>query len=469
MSTSRPNVLLILSDQHHAGVIEGEGDPFARTPALRRLADRGIVFENCCCGSPLCVPSRMSFMTGRHCHRLGVWGNGDELPSQVPTFAHALGLAGYRTVLAGRMHFVGADQHHGFAERLVGDLCGGFLGQNRAEYRFRGFFGTAEAVLNAGPGFSHDLAYDRAVAAETCRVIRDHEVARDPRPLLLVAGFYSPHDPYRVPERWFAPFRGTADLPADPDGQRLHPRDRRRRERAGFASIPEAAVRNARAAYRGKVAWLDELVEMLMACWDESPLSRDGLLLYTSDHGEMLGEHGLWGKSTFHEAAVRVPLIIAGAGIPRAARVAAPVSLLDLAPTLTEIAGGEPLPACDGLSLAGALRGGPAPDRPAVFSELGGNLRMVRCGPWKYVHSHGEDPELLNLAVDPNDGDNLAGRAEHAQVEDRLRSLVFSDGWDPGRHRALQDARRADRAMLTRWAQATNPRDPVQWGLPAEL
>lgn len=463
----RPNILLIVSDQHRADFIEGEGDPLVATPNLRRLADNGMLFGRCVCPSPLCVPARMSMMTGRAPHRLNVWGNEDPLGSNIPTFAHALGAAGYRTVLAGRMHFMGGDQLHGFDERLVGDVCGGFPGQNRAEYRFRGYWGETESVHSAGPGLSHDQYYDQAVAAEACRIIRDHEVSKDVRPLLLVVGFYSPHDPYRAHEKYFRKYSKTGDLPKDPNGAALHPSDRDRHLKNGWDKITEDEIRKARSAYRGKCEFMDELAGQVIECFEESPLGTEGIIAYTSDHGEMLGDHGLWAKSCFYESALRSPLIMAGKGIGKG-RAGKSVSLMDLAPTLAELAGAERMPSADGISLLPVLRGEETNER-IIFCELRGTQRAAIFGEWKYVYSHGEAPQLFNLLTDPEERLNLAGSADVKEIEEKLKDEIFSDGWDPERNSKLIEKMNADLAYLSRWAQKTCPKDPVQWGLPAEL
>ena len=190
---SKPNILFFLTDQHSPRVAGCYGDKYVRTPTLDRLAREGVTFDACYCDNPLCVPSRMSLLTARHGHELGIWGNEDSLDSTVPTLAHGFGIAGYRTVLVGRMHFVGGDQHHGFHERAVGDVTSQYTAMNRSEHRFRGFYGCRESLENAGAGNSFDLAYDTTVAMEARRVVRDHEVSGDPRPLFLMVSFYSTH------------------------------------------------------------------------------------------------------------------------------------------------------------------------------------------------------------------------------------------------------------------------------------
>lgn len=474
MRRSKPGILLVLSDQHNSRFLGCGADRHQRTDTLDRLASEGALFENAYCASPLCVPSRMSFLTGRHCHELGVWQNDDSLSSDVPTFAHGLGLAGYRTVLCGRMHFIGGDQQHGFQERAVGDICSPHVGVNRAEDRFRGYFGVGDALGSAGAGRSADLEYDAAVTAAACRIIRDHEVSGDPRPLCLVVGYYSPHDPYRAYERIYRLYEGTGDEAIDPLGERSGPFAAGKRKALAIGAIPMRQILKAREAYRAKIHFLDEQLSVLMQCYDESPLSKDALTIYTSDHGEMAGEHGCWTKSVFYDGAARVPLLVRWRGTIRAGLcLAPPVSLLDVGATLLDVAGAPPLPGQRGISLLPTLTGADGPFPEAVFSELGeigrgGPGRMVRRGEWKLNLYREHPPELFNLKDDPDEMENRAADEGCAGVLNELKNLATSDGWDAGHVRATMTARTADRVYLAEWGRATQPRHPEMWGLPAQ-
>jgi len=350
MTDPRPHILMFMSDQHSARFMGCAEDGCIQTPCMDRLAAEGARFANCYCNFPLCVPSRMSFLTSRHCHRLNIWSNSDSLDSNAPTLAHGLGLAGYRTVLVGRMHFIGEDQRHGFQERLLGDVSSPYLGRNRAEYRHRGYWGF-EGVASPGCGTSHDLYFDQAVAMEANRIIRDHEEGDDPRPLCLVVSFYSPHDPYRIVARYFNMYKDRSDLPIAYNQEHNHPAAGAIRER--FESFSEDTIRTARAAYRGKVHFIDDLMSQVSECFDESRLAEHAVRVYFSDHGDMMGEHGLWAKGgTFYDGAAKVPLIISAPHdrLPRGEVMSRPVSLLDLTPTLLELAGADPLPGADHLA-----------------------------------------------------------------------------------------------------------------------
>lgn len=466
---TQPHILFFMSDQHSPHVAGCYGDPYVRTPTLDRLAREGVRFDACYCDNPLCVPSRMSMLTGQCGHQLRIWTNNDSLDSTIPTLAHGMAIAGYRTVLVGRMHFVGGDQHHGFAERVVGDVTSGYVGMNRAEHRFRGYYADLSCV---GEGNSFDLCYDTTVAMEACRIIRDHEVAGDPRPLFLMVSFYSPHDPYVMPPARLAPYLDCENEPVDATPEALHPFYQKRLENLRWGGDTR---RRARAAYRAKTQFVDELMGQVVLAWRESPLAEDAVTVYTSDHGDMQGEHGLWAKGAYYEASARVPLLLSAPGRLSAGTVIdKPLGLVDLTPTLLDLAGAPPLPRAAGSSVWPALCGEGETWPACVYSEQASHAtgevsRMVRQGPWKYVYYAGHKPELYNLEADPDECRNLAGEAQHAEVGARLETRLFADGWDPERVAAQAQRRGPEYKYLYQYARAREPRDPIQWGLPAQL
>ena len=471
--TSKPHILFFLTDQHSPRVAGCYGDPYVQTPTLDRLSREGVTFDACYCDNPLCVPSRMSMLTARHGHQLRIWDNNVALESTVPTLAHGLAIAGYRTVLVGRMHFVGGDQHHGFEERVVGDVTSGFPAMNRSEHRFRGFYGLRESLDNAGEGNSFDLVYDTTVAMEAQRIIRDHEVSGDPRPLFLMVSFYSPHDPYVMPARHLEPYRDLDDEPLDPAPENPHPYTRQQIRK--YATVTRDQRRLARAAYRAKTAFVDDLMGQVLTAWRESPLAENAATVYTSDHGDMLGEHGLWAKCTFHEASARVPLILTAPGrLNAGTRISAPVGLIDFIPTLLDLAGAPPLPHAAGRSFWTALKGESRSWPEQVYSEqafpgLGGPNRMVRRGKWKYIHHAKHDPELYDIEQDPDELRNLAAEAAFAKIVQDLKALVFADGWEPDAIASNVRLHQSEYAYLYHYARALEPKDPWQWGLPAQL
>jgi choline-sulfatase len=467
----RPNFLLIMSDQHNSHVMGCAGDEVVRTPHLDGLAQRGVLFDSCYCPSPLCVPSRMSFMTSRHPSHNEVWSNQCMLPSDIPTFAHALGAAGYETVLAGRMHFVGPDQAHGFEKRPVGQLSPTYIGaRNRAipPELFPATGQTRPAVEISGPGRTGYQAYDEAVAEGSAEFLRCRPDSD--RPFCLVAGFVLPHCPFICPPEDWEHYLERVTLPEIPDGYfgSLHPAVQLWRKSRGIEDLREDEIRRARAGYYGIVTHFDRQVGKLLSALDEAGLAEDTVVIYTSDHGEMAGENGMWWKSNFYEGSASVPLIVSWPGhLPEGESLPHVTNLVDLGPTVIDLAGGERLPDIDGRSLAPLLRGDTVDWLDETFSEHYPShgvppTRMIRQGPWKLVHYEGYQPQLLNLDDDPKEWNDLGEDPEHAGIRDELHARVL-EGWSAARMEETLAERRRAHGILSAWYRAVQPPEPGQW------
>jgi choline-sulfatase len=395
----------------------------------------------------------MSLLTGRHPSRLGVYINEHALSSDVPTVAHALARAGYETVLCGRMHFIGADQWHGFETRLVGD--GSYAGSSSLDMGAltEAKHGGRASVALAGPGDSGQLHYDEAVTVACEQFLRERGTqGRNGRPLFLTVGWRGPHSPYTCPPEVFQTVSRDMednDVMPPPDAE-PHPYIRQLMDRWGLLETTPAQRRMARANYAGLVNMLDRYVgRVLNAC---RSLPGETVVIYTSDHGDMAGDRGLFGKFVFYEPAVKVPLLWSwyadyAADVSACARppIGRLISLADLAPTLAELAGAPALPHVDGESWLAAINGKPMQhDRP-IFSELilpfAPPMRMIRQGWFKYVYHHQGQPELFDVEQDPLEQRNLSGTSEYADQERSLRETAFSD-WDP--NFLVQDYRRKE-------------------------
>ena len=409
----RPNVVLIMADQLGARALPAYGNAVVRSPHLDRLAEDGVVFERALCASPLCAPSRASLMTGLLPSHTGVYDNAGELPASVPTFAHHLRAAGYRTVLAGKMHFIGPDQLHGFEERLVPDVYpAGF--DWVPDWRLEDeetlpWYHDLGSVLRAGPvRETLQLGYDAEVREQACRAIA--QSAREPdRPLLLVASFTHPHDPYEVPPEYWDRYDGDAiDPPAHPaPPDPVDPATRRLRAmlRSDDVEVSAERVLAARHGYYGAISLVDDHVGAILETLSEHGVADGTVILFTSDHGDMLGERGLWYKMAPFEGSVQVPLLVHAPGRFGSRRVAAPVSLLDLLPTLVQLAGATPAGPVGGVSLMEALEGGSAPERDVPLEYLAEGVRapqvtLVR-GSRKLVRCLGEPDLVYDLDSDP--------------------------------------------------------------------
>jgi choline-sulfatase len=457
-----PNLLLIVADQLGAGWLAPYGHPVVRAPTLTALARAGVVFENAYCASPLCAPSRAALLTGRLPSRTGVFDNAAELRASLPTIAHHLRAAGYATSLAGKMHFVGPDQLHGFEERLTTDIYPADLGwtpdwRRPVEERLP-WYHTMESVLSPGVcSASMQLDYDDEVAFRAVRRIFDFARDATGDPFLLVVSFSNPHDPWEVRARhWQLYDRNAIDAPAVPPIplSEADPHSRRLRRMTGVdeAGLTDEQVRIARHGYYAAISYVDERIGDLLAALHDSGLYDETTVVFTADHGEMLGERGLWYKMSFFEPSARVPLIVTAPGRIAPGRRAEPVSLLDLVPTLLELAGSGPADEeltgeMDGVSLLPLLdgrdAGRPAPVVGEYLAEgVTSPALMIRRGSHKFVSCEGDPDQLYDLSSDPLELVNLAERPAHAELRSKLRAEV-ADRWDTAElaRRVLQSQR----------------------------
>jgi len=418
----RPNVLIVMADQMTPGILPAYGNGVARTPHLDALAEHGVVFEAAYCNSPLCAPSRASFLAGRLPSGIGAYDNAADFPANVPTFAHYLRAAGYRTILAGKMHLCGADQLHGFEERLTTDIYPADYGWTpdwtRPEHRPE-WYHTMDSVTQAGPcARTNQLDFDEEVMFAARQKLFDIARGGDARPFCMVVSLSHPHDPFTITEPYwnrYADARIDPPRVIEPAGD---PHSLRVRHVIGLEQqtpTPEQA-QAARRAYYGAVSFVDDQVGVVMATLRDARLAQDTIVVVLSDHGEMLGERGLWFKMSFFEPACRIPLIVHAPRRFAARRVADAVSLVDLLPTLAEIAGDGEAPdymaPVDGRSLLGQLAGGDGHDEAAGEYLAEGAVApvvMLRRGRHKFIHSAADPDQLFELAADPDERRNLAG------------------------------------------------------------
>ena len=450
---NKPNLLFIMSDQHTPGVTGCYGNSVVHTPNLDRLAAEGVQFDAAYCASPLCVPSRLAMLSGRHPHNLGVWCLGDTMRSDTPTWPVPLSVAGWRTVLCGRMHLVWADRNHGFEERLCGDEFTSMQNQfghwrETEVYNARSGHGVSDAHVGTGP---HD-AEDENTESKALEFIRGYKSSTDKRPFALCVGFYRPHAPFVAPQELaslyadFQPPVGetTANLPPFYKSIAAH------FDLVNWAPSDDDARRAIR-HYYAMVTGIDQRIGRLVTALRDEGILDNTIIVYTSDHGESLGRHGMWFKSTFYEESVRVPLIVRyPMGFQHGLRVSSPVSLLDLFPTFCEVAGVTPYEFLDGKSLMPALTSTQtAADRPvyAEYSAYGLHepTRMVRRGKYKMMFARGYTPVLFDLEADPREEKNLADDPAHKGIGQELLSLLQSD-WDADtvRKRVLANQRNRD-------------------------
>jgi len=451
-----PNILVIQADQLAAGALSLYGNPLVKTPHIERLADGGTVFDNAYCNFPLCVPSRASMLAGRYANALQVWDNAAEMPAAIPTLAHYLRAAGYHTVLCGKMHFIGPDQLHGFDERIVTDIYPSNFAWTPdwiAGERYRPTGINMRAVVDAGVCVRGlQLDYDDEV--EHAGVQKLYDLARFNRdaPFLLWVSFTHPHSPYITTQHYWDLYADDeVDMPAVPA---FAPEDMDAMSRwlhyAHGGDLHEVTgdhVRTARHAYFGMCSYIDDKVGRLLDTVEQLNLQNDTVVVFTSDHGEMLGERGMWFKQSFYEWSSRVPLVIKIPGMQSTARVAELTSLVDLLPSFMELAGsGESTvesaaAELDGHSLLPLMRGDGGAWNNQVIAEYTGEgviapCRMLRRGRFKFIYTHGHPDLLYDLEEDPRELHNLIDDPAHAAVAAELRAEVLRD-WDPD---AIYDA-----------------------------
>ena len=430
----RPNFLILMADQLTSRALSAYGNRIAKTPNIDTLAAGGVVFDSFYCNSPLCAPSRFSFLSGRQASAIGAYDNAAEFSAEIPTFAHYLRDSGYHTVLSGKMHFCGADQLHGFEERLTTDIYPADFGWTPDWTRFAerpSWYHTMDSVTQAGPcARTNQIDFDDEVVFQARRKLFDLARSSDRRPFCLVASMTHPHDPYAIPQRYWDRYDGVEiDMPRVTMAvDRLDAHSRRLRHVCGLDLLPvnEAQVRAARRAYYGAVSYVDDQVGVFLDAMHDAGFAQDTVVLLLADHGDMLGERGLWYKMNFFEPACRIPLIVHAPGRFAARRVAGSASLVDVAPTLMELAGrapGDEAAPLDGRSLVPQLSGAPGSDE--VIGEYLAEgaiapLVMIKRGRYKFVHSRVDPDQLYDLIADPDERENLAASDAHAA---RLRDF----------------------------------------------
>ena len=472
---NRPNILLVMADQMAASALPVYGNRVVKAPHLARLAERSAVFDNAYCNFPICAPSRYSMLTGRLPWSIHAWDNAAELAAATPTVNHYLKTLGYATTLCGKMHFVGPDQLHGYDERLITDIYPADFawvpdwtqGPRDAPsgVSLRGVVEAGECVR------SLQIDYDDETEHLAAQKIYDLARVPDAPPFFLTISFSHPHSPFTAPaEHWGRYRHADIDMPRvgpipyealDTHSRWLyqqHGRDR--------FEVTEEHVRNARHAYYGMISYVDDKVGRLLQVLEETGLAGDTVVVFASDHGEMLGERGMWYKQTFFEDSARVPLMVSGPGV-EAGRHAGVTSLVDLFPTLLDLASGGKPPALAGpvhgeswmpLLAGGGTRGSDA--AICEYSDMGvcAPCRMIRVGSLKSIYTHGHPAQLFDLAADPRELRNVSGDPAYADREAALRQRLLAD-WDPEAINALVLRSQAERRLIYETAGKSGARD----------
>jgi len=444
-----PNVIILMADQLSPFMCGCYGHRSVKTSTINALAGGGAVFDAAYCPSPICAPSRASMMTSLHVHNHEVWDNAAPLQCDLPTFAHSFSAAGYRTIACGKMHFVGPDQLHGLDERWTQDIYPATFDWTRSNRKQVAINDgqNIDRVLEAGMGYTPDMDYDKEVLFRTEYGLK--RIARKSKndPFMLIVSFTGPHHPYKAPKTYWDLYSDAdIDLPDIPEDyqKREHEHVKWVRRHGKFDKlVPDEVCRKARHANLARTTMIDDYLARIVALLGELKMAENTIVVFTTDHGDMLGEHGLWFKNTAYEWSSRVPFIITGPGIP-AQRISEPISLLDLGPTLCRLAGIEPIyPRSDGRDMSDLVMGKRS-SQPgqAIMENYGEGVwrgwRMIRRGRHKMTYVPGYEPELFNLSKDPNEWNNLANDPASKQIREELETRVL-EGWE--NHAELEEKR----------------------------
>lgn len=434
---TKPNILIIMVDQLSGTFFPDGPADWLHAPNLKKLAMRSARFANAYTASPLCAPGRASFMSGQLPSRTGVYDNAAEFASSIPTYAHHLRRAGYQTALSGKMHFVGPDQLHGFEERLTTDIYPADFGWT-PDYRKPGeridwWYHNMGSVTGAGVAeISNQMEYDDEVAFEASQKLYDLSRGKDDRPWCLTVSFTHPHDPYVARRKYWDLYETcdhlAPDVPAmdyadhDPHSKRIFDANDWR----SFDITPDHIAR-ARRAYFANISYLDDKIGEILEVLETT--RQEATIVFVSDHGDMLGERGLWFKMSFFEGSARVPLMIAAPDI-EPGLVDTPVSTLDVTPTLADIANislDDIAPWTDGTSLVPLTKGfdrtAPVAMEYAAEASYAPLIALVD-GHYKFTRCALDPDQLFDLKADPHELTNLADDPGHADILARLSDLA---------------------------------------------
>jgi len=445
---SQPNILVIMTDEHNASVLGCYGNKIIRTPNLDGLAAKGILFENAYCSSPLCVPSRSAFTSGKYISRTSSWNNNTRLPPDIASLPRVMNEAGYDSVLCGKMHY-DARYHYGFknigpgnnahmtgtGNRRTADDLTAKQGGGGESARFEDF-----RTSDNSSGMTHDQRVVDAVQAYLA------SRKQGDKPFFLLAGLISPHFPLVVPKSYWQTYQDKVPMPVIPPGYVDSLPLNYKHLRAGFqmTSVPPETVKFGRELYYGLTQWTDEQIGKILDALRKSGELDNTVIIYTTDHGENLGEHGLWWKNAVFDTAARVPLIISW---PErwtgGQRRQGACGHLDVVQTIAQL-GGAKIPAdWNGCSLCAWMDNAHAPWKDLAVSEyyahnICSGYAMIREGAFKYVYhtspdeAHPPQRELYDLSVDPNELHNLADDpAQSPRIAQMHAALVKEIGEDP--------------------------------------
>ncbi len=451
----QPNILVICSDQHHPLMSSYRGHKIVKTPNLDRLAKRGTHFTRAYCNSPICTPSRMSFITGKYVHQIDNWMIGVPLDPNEMTWPKRLESAGIPSTMFGKMDFCGEYQDGGFSDYKILrkrpafksvplkkpflPRLNDFFREDKRRHLIVAGTRTEEIMSDGGECIGElndkigNYDHDRIITNFALDYLKNKEAEGSGRPWALYIGLIQPHWPFRVPDKYFNMYYpDNIELPFDAHfpNERLHPALRNFQKGLDLGKVTDEILRKVIAVYYGMITCMDDMVGEILNELEKQDMLDDTYIIYTSDHGESLGEHGLFYKQCSYEGSVGIPLIISGPGIPSSKRIDRPVSLIDMYPTIMDMAGLKTEEDRPGSSWLHLVKGENHKRDDYVFSEFHANFfkhswYMLVKDDFKYTYYVNDRPSLYNLKKDPHEMDDLASNKEYKDILNEFKSVLL--------------------------------------------
>lgn len=454
MSDKKPNILFLMSDEHRPDFVGYAGDKIVRTPNLDWLAETGVVFNNCYTPSPICVPGRQAIMSGQLPMTCGCLNYGDDLPANYMTFAKRFSQYAYNTCVCGKLHHYGTDQMQGWGMRVGYDnevnhkrFLDGFKEEEAKKYEIESqWWPWDKEVRKSGIGISPHLKRDEFAVMGACQYIDDYFVSEfyekksDHKPLLLKVSLTMPHYPFFTDKERFDYYYDKVQ-PFLNEETFDHPGITRDWDCVKIGEqVSENDVRRATAAYYGMIDKLDEMYgQVLDALRDAGQNLDDWIIIYTTDHGEMLGQHGIWMKYKFFEASARVPFIIRWPKKYQPGTIDENVNLCDLFATLCDFADIEIPEGLDSRSLVSLLEGKKENWDNETISQIGGNL-MIKRDHLKYQF-YDEGPDVLfDMIKNPEETKDYINDPDYADAVCEFRQRAAELGYGPNANPAYVNA-----------------------------
>lgn len=437
------NLVIIMSDQHSRKVVGCYGNSYVRTPNLDRLASSGTVFKNAYCNNPICVPSRASMITGEYASSLGYWDNAHPYGGEIEGWGHRLEQEGVPAITIGKLHFKEATDKVGFKKQRVsmnafngrGDIAGCIRNEQvRRSIRIK-------TIRSAGAGKTDYQRFDQSVADTAVKYIEE-EAPLEESPFVLFVGFVCPHHPYIAPESYYKMYLENEAVPFpanyEMEKRTMHPvAEYCRRSNCLDCEFDRETVLKVVRAYYGNVTYMDHQVGRVLDALERAGLMESTRIIYTSDHGDSVGENGLFFKSNLYEGSVGIPLIISGPDVPKGNMSATPVSLLDIYPSVLECVGivkNDSDKRKPGKSLWKTALEEDRSDRAVIaeYHAVSSNTGcfMVRKGRYKLNYYVGYDSELFDLENDFDEAKNLAVYEAYSKIVEELE-IELRKTFDP--------------------------------------